>query len=257
MVGHWWQFGIRMFILQNAAFPHVVASRCTSTWLGMSCSALGRWQYNRLLFAFPMAEGVHSSASDTLRKNLKLFSRGEARTCAALSHSSDSIRNNPDDSDATSRPANSTRLPGKSQPPVGALAWQRPGQPLTREGSGRRRSFRSSAPSNTPGGNSTSEQGTIRSAVPVGTRVAVVKKEDQRTGVTTEGTVMRLLTKSPFHPRGIKVAPLYHCCLLETADARLHAGDAVFRRGGPCCDHPPMNSSPVSVASCFQGVGIS
>jgi len=38
-----------------------------------------------------------------------------------------------------------------------------------------------------------------------GLKVQVVKKEDQRTGKLTEGTVQALLTKSPFHPHGIKV----------------------------------------------------
>lgn len=38
-----------------------------------------------------------------------------------------------------------------------------------------------------------------------GLLVYVVKKEDQRTGKLTEGTVQSLLTKSTFHPHGIKV----------------------------------------------------
>lgn len=44
-----------------------------------------------------------------------------------------------------------------------------------------------------------------RSSVPVGARVLVVQKEHQRTGERTEGRVLRLLTKSGYHPRGIKV----------------------------------------------------
>ncbi len=36
-------------------------------------------------------------------------------------------------------------------------------------------------------------------------RVRVVRKEDQATGRLTEGIVRDLLTKSPTHPRGIKV----------------------------------------------------
>ncbi len=36
-------------------------------------------------------------------------------------------------------------------------------------------------------------------------RVQVVEKQNQRTGARTEGIVARLLTKSPNHPRGIKV----------------------------------------------------
>jgi uncharacterized repeat protein (TIGR03833 family) len=41
--------------------------------------------------------------------------------------------------------------------------------------------------------------------VVVGKDVLVVQKEDQRSGVETRGTVSRLLTNSPYHPRGIKV----------------------------------------------------
>jgi len=35
--------------------------------------------------------------------------------------------------------------------------------------------------------------------------VAIILKEDQRSGKLTEGTVKDLLTKSSFHPHGIKV----------------------------------------------------
>lgn len=38
-----------------------------------------------------------------------------------------------------------------------------------------------------------------------GLAVAVVQKQDQRSGRLTEGVVARLLTKSAFHPHGIKV----------------------------------------------------
>lgn len=38
-----------------------------------------------------------------------------------------------------------------------------------------------------------------------GLKVAIVLKEDQRTGKLTEGTVADLLTNSPNHPHGIKV----------------------------------------------------
>lgn len=44
-----------------------------------------------------------------------------------------------------------------------------------------------------------------RKNIKAGTRVSVVKKEDQRTGRLTEGTVRDLLTRSAFHPHGIKV----------------------------------------------------
>lgn len=44
-----------------------------------------------------------------------------------------------------------------------------------------------------------------RSAIKAGQRVAIVLKEDQRTGKLTEGIVQDILTKSPTHPHGIKV----------------------------------------------------
>ncbi len=47
--------------------------------------------------------------------------------------------------------------------------------------------------------------GTMRSEIKVGAKVAIVLKEDQRTGKLTEGIVQDLLTKSPNHPHGIKV----------------------------------------------------
>ena len=47
--------------------------------------------------------------------------------------------------------------------------------------------------------------GTIREDIKVGSKVLIVKKEDQRTGKLTSGIVMRLLTNSAVHPRGIKV----------------------------------------------------
>ncbi len=47
--------------------------------------------------------------------------------------------------------------------------------------------------------------GQNRSDISVGTRVKIVLKADQRTGKLTDGVVARLLTKSSFHPHGIKV----------------------------------------------------
>ncbi len=47
--------------------------------------------------------------------------------------------------------------------------------------------------------------GTKRADIYPGLEVAIVLKKDQRTGVLTEGTVKNLLTKSAFHPHGIKV----------------------------------------------------
>lgn len=47
--------------------------------------------------------------------------------------------------------------------------------------------------------------GQNRKDVVIGARVNIVLKADQRTGKLTEGVVARLLTKSGFHPHGIKV----------------------------------------------------
>ena len=47
--------------------------------------------------------------------------------------------------------------------------------------------------------------GQNRSDVKVGMAVGIVLKEDQRSGKITEGIVETLLTKSLFHPHGIKV----------------------------------------------------
>ncbi|MCG8473970.1 MAG: YwbE family protein [Cytophagales bacterium] len=47
--------------------------------------------------------------------------------------------------------------------------------------------------------------GKNRKDIKPGLYVAIVQKQDQRTGELTEGVVKRLLTKSGFHPRGIKV----------------------------------------------------
>jgi uncharacterized repeat protein (TIGR03833 family) len=38
-----------------------------------------------------------------------------------------------------------------------------------------------------------------------GIRVRIVEKQNQPTGVLTEGVVARILTSSPTHPHGIKV----------------------------------------------------
>ena len=44
-----------------------------------------------------------------------------------------------------------------------------------------------------------------RSCIPIDAEVFVLKKEDQRTGRETRGIVSRHLTRSEYHPRGIKV----------------------------------------------------
>lgn len=47
--------------------------------------------------------------------------------------------------------------------------------------------------------------GTNRENIKPGLRVAIVQKQDQRTGELTEGIVADVLTNSPIHPHGIKV----------------------------------------------------
>ena len=47
--------------------------------------------------------------------------------------------------------------------------------------------------------------GQNRSEIHVGDYVKIVLKQDQQSGDLTEGEVQRILTKSPFHPHGIKV----------------------------------------------------
>jgi uncharacterized repeat protein (TIGR03833 family) len=47
--------------------------------------------------------------------------------------------------------------------------------------------------------------GQTRANIRPGLRVRVVEKQNQRTGQLTEGTVLKILTKSPQHPHGIKV----------------------------------------------------
>jgi uncharacterized repeat protein (TIGR03833 family) len=47
--------------------------------------------------------------------------------------------------------------------------------------------------------------GQNRENIKPGMKVAIVLKQDQRSGELTEGVVANLLTKSSFHPHGIKV----------------------------------------------------
>jgi len=47
--------------------------------------------------------------------------------------------------------------------------------------------------------------GNVRKDIKPGLKVAIILKEDQRSGKLTEGIVMDILTKSPNHPHGIKV----------------------------------------------------
>ena len=47
--------------------------------------------------------------------------------------------------------------------------------------------------------------GTRREWIYPGSQVRIVLKKDQRSGRLTKGIVKDILTKSPFHPHGIKV----------------------------------------------------
>ena len=47
--------------------------------------------------------------------------------------------------------------------------------------------------------------GRNRSDISIGSKVKVVQKQDQRSGELTDGIVSRFLTKSKYHPHGIKV----------------------------------------------------
>jgi uncharacterized repeat protein (TIGR03833 family) len=47
--------------------------------------------------------------------------------------------------------------------------------------------------------------GQYRNNLAPGVHVRIVLKKDQRTGTLTEGIVQNILTKSSFHPHGIKV----------------------------------------------------
>ncbi len=46
---------------------------------------------------------------------------------------------------------------------------------------------------------------TVRANIKKGIRVSIVLKNDQRTGLLTEGIVKDILTSSPTHHHGIKV----------------------------------------------------
>jgi len=59
-------------------------------------------------------------------------------------------------------------------------------------------------PERRPGQRSGAQPGQ-RSGLGPGVRVAVVLKEDQRSGRLTEGVVKDILTRSATHPHGIKV----------------------------------------------------
>jgi uncharacterized repeat protein (TIGR03833 family) len=47
--------------------------------------------------------------------------------------------------------------------------------------------------------------GNNRETIKIGTIVRVIKKSDQKTGKISQGIVKEILTKSKFHPHGIKV----------------------------------------------------
>ncbi|HSW36615.1 MAG TPA: YwbE family protein [Candidatus Limnocylindrales bacterium] len=47
--------------------------------------------------------------------------------------------------------------------------------------------------------------GNSRENIRQGTKVRITKKQDQGSGILTEGVVLKRLTNSPHHPHGIKV----------------------------------------------------
>lgn len=53
--------------------------------------------------------------------------------------------------------------------------------------------------------------GQQRNNIQIGAEVEIVEKQNQRSGELTDGFVKRILTKSSFHPHGIKV-------MLETGE---------------------------------------
>ena len=67
--------------------------------------------------------------------------------------------------------------------------------------------------------------GQNRADIKVGAKVKIVLKADQRTGKLTEGVVARLLTKSSFHPHGIKV---------QLEDGTTSTREIVHHHGGAC-----------------------
>ena len=48
-------------------------------------------------------------------------------------------------------------------------------------------------------------EGNNRSHIKIGKIAEIVQKQDQRSGKLTTGIIKRILTKSSFHPHGIKV----------------------------------------------------
>jgi uncharacterized repeat protein (TIGR03833 family) len=54
-------------------------------------------------------------------------------------------------------------------------------------------------------GKANGKDGRQRNNLHPGTPVQIVKKPHQRTGALTEGKVREILTRSAFHPHGIKV----------------------------------------------------
>jgi uncharacterized repeat protein (TIGR03833 family) len=48
-------------------------------------------------------------------------------------------------------------------------------------------------------------EGNVRDHIEIGEKVKIVLKKDQRSGKLTEGVVKDILTKSDYHPHGIKV----------------------------------------------------
>jgi uncharacterized repeat protein (TIGR03833 family) len=64
----------------------------------------------------------------------------------------------------------------------------------------------------------------IRANIKPGIKVAIVLKQDQRTGRRTYGVVKDLLTNSPNHPHGIKV---------RLVDGQVGRVQEIIRNEGP------------------------
>ncbi len=47
--------------------------------------------------------------------------------------------------------------------------------------------------------------GTIRENIKIGTKVKIVEKQNQKSGILSDGVVKDILTNSSNHPHGIKV----------------------------------------------------
>lgn len=143
--------------------------------------------YLRLAFVAGSLVLPHSALSLSLSRVSMFLPRASSRI-AVMRHSS-FYCGTPTTTTTTSLSLSSRRGGGRSY--SGGGGARRPRRP------------RAPTPSIPPPGQP--GRGCFRELVVVGNDVLVVKKDDQRSGVETRGTVARHLTNSPYHPRGIKV----------------------------------------------------